>query len=131
VRDFARLLRLAVYCLVASGFYHMPKVWLRNPDTCRPLNQPCSAPLDESSGRNEVDAAVAGSTEVDAAVAGRSEAEAPVTLSASPDVTVRSAADAREPNEKTKAKASSAADPAIPPPRTPTVGNLVPMSFLL
>jgi len=80
----------------------------------------------------ELEGAVIGSIEVDAAVAGRSEADAPVTLSVLPEVTVRSAANARGPNEKTNArpKAKSAADLALFPPETPTAGNTVPMSFL-
>src|ERR1019366_9910611 len=38
VRDVARLLRLVVNDRRPSGFCHMAKVWLRNPDTWKPLN---------------------------------------------------------------------------------------------
>ena len=98
----------------------MPKVWLRKPDTCRPLNQPCSAaPPPEASGRTEPDCAVIGNT----------AAVALVTLRESPEVTVRPAASAREPSDKTKAKVKSAADFATPPPETPTAGTLVPIEL--
>src|SRR6185437_1869226 len=38
VRDVARLLRLVVYARSADGFCHMPKVWLKNPETWKPLS---------------------------------------------------------------------------------------------
>src|SRR5271155_1260918 len=43
VREVARLLRLVVNSRKPAGFCHIPKVWLRYPDTCKPFNQPFSA----------------------------------------------------------------------------------------
>src|SRR3984957_11428095 len=102
----------------------MPKVWLRKPEMCSPLNQPSSAaPPPEASGKTEPEGAVIGNTEPEAAVIGSTAAVALVTLRESPEVTVRPAASAREPSDKTKAKVKSAADFATPPPETPTGGT--------
>src|SRR5580700_7681587 len=112
VRDTARLLRLDVKSRSAVGFCHIPNVWLRNPETWKPLNQL--------------------SPGVPPPAWGRTSAAAPVTLRVLPEDAERSAAVAREPDDKTNAKATSTAAIASPPRRaTPTAATLVPMSLLL
>ena len=105
MREVARLFRLLVKPTKPDGFCHMPNVWLRKPEMCSPLSQPCSlVPPVDASGKSEFEGAVVGSTETDAADTGRTEVVDPVTLRVSPEVAVRSAAIANELSEKINAK---------------------------
>src|SRR5579863_6333602 len=121
VREVARLLRLLVKPFRPCEFCHMPQVWLRKPETWKSLNHDVSGPgAGGASGRTPGEVLT---------VVGRTEATAPVTLRPLPGAAVRSAANAREPGEKTKAIAIRTAEMATAAPRiTRAARILVPMS---